>query len=97
MRLEEIPAAPFSDEGFGAPVSVQSGRVRKRGNDRLVESGGRFKLFPDGNATLSILSGGGFFKWARGETPFSAGKAYALKGIKEIEVNGKSVFLFTQE
>lgn len=71
--------------------------MRSRGGDRLVESGGRFKLDCAARGALYILSGSGFIKWARGETPFSAGDAFVLEETGETELNGACAFLFTRE
>ena len=97
MTLQKIPAAPPGTEGFDAPVRVQGGLMRKRGGDRLVESGGRFKLECTGKARLFILSGEGYFKWARGETPFAAGETFLLDGTGECDLYGICAFLVARE
>ena len=97
MTLQKIMAAPPDTEGFGEPVRVQGGVMRKRGDDRLVESGGRFKLDCAGNMRLYILSGEGHFKWARGETPFSAGEAFLIGGAGECDLYGICAFVWARE
>lgn len=97
MILQRISAAPPNAEGFGGAVRVQGGTLRTRGGDRLVESGGRFKLDCAGSARLFILSGEGQFKWARGETPFSAGDAFLLEGTGECDLYGICAFLLARE
>ena len=97
MTLQKISAAPPDTEGFGEPVRVQGGTLRKRGDDRLVESGGRFKLECTGKARLSILSGEGRLKWARGETPFSAGETFLLDGTGECDLYGTCAFVWARE
>ncbi len=97
MKLCKIQAAPPPAAGFGEPVHVQGGEMRTRGRDRLVESGGRFKLDCETRANLFILSGEGYIKWARGETAFAAGDAFALEETHETELNGVCAFLLIQE
>ncbi len=97
MTLQKIAAAPPDTDGFGEPVRVQGALMRKRGDDRLVESGGRFKLECTGKMRLFILSGEGHFKWARGETPFAAGEAFALDGAGECDLYGICAFLVARE
>lgn len=102
MRLEKSQndfsaAFEYSESDFGAPVSVQGGKKRENGNIIFVESGGRYKLFASGCDLVKILTGSGYFKWARGEKPFSAGEVFCAEEIGEYELNGKCSFLVIRE
>lgn len=97
MKLQPIRETAPDVSGFGGAVHVQGGTMRSRGRDRLVESGGRFKLDCAGRARLFVLSGEGFIKWARGETPFFAGDAFLLEETGETELNGVCTFFCIQE
>ncbi len=76
-----------------APRTVQGGQLYSPDKTTLfVESGGRYKLFTERADYVKIVQGKGFFKWARGETPFSEGDAFCMKEVGEYEINGRCHF-----
>lgn len=94
MDAEQFSAAlPSPAEAFGAARHVQGGQVQTAGRVTRIVSGGRFKRFPTGSELIRIESGAGYFKWARGETPFSAGECFCAEGLEEYEFNGAGEFL----
>ncbi len=98
MTLQKLPqTATVDTAGFSEPVHVQGGSLYTRGDDRLVESGGRFKIFNKMRARLVILSGEGYIKWARGETPFAAGDGFLCDGEGELDLYGACAFLLARE
>ena len=97
MKLVKIQAELPDTAGFGDPVHVQGASLRFRGKDRLAESTGRFKLDIASRAMLYILSGEGYIKWARGETPFSAGDVFFAEETGETELCGACTFFMTQQ
>ena len=86
-------AETFENAEFQDPVHVQGGLKYTNGNLLKIESGGRYKLFTDTCDYIKFLQGSGHFKWARGETDFSAGDIFIAQETGEYEVNGKCVFL----
>lgn len=94
-KLTEPPAVSFDipEADFSEPVRVQGGQKRTCGNAVRVSSANRYKLFTEAKDYIRILSGEGRFKWARGETPFSAGDFFLADGIGEYELNGACEFI----
>lgn len=90
-------AETFEGAVFSDPVKVQGGLKYECGNLLKIESGGRYKLFTETRDYIKILEGGGHFKWARGETPFSAGDIFLAEEPGEYELNGKGVFLILRK
>ena len=93
-RTGELPAAKtfeFSDK------TVQGAKLGKRENMLYVISPRRFKLYAEKADTLTFLAGSGHFKWARGETDFSAGDIFRIEGEGEYEVNGNCTFIAVRE
>ncbi|MGN0823172.1 MAG: hypothetical protein ACI4NG_05305 [Candidatus Gallimonas sp.] len=94
---EEKDGFALPTEAFGEGTRVQGGVKRALGNAIRVESGGRYKLFTDGCDYIKIHAGDGFFKWARGETPFRGGEIFLAEAPGEYEVNGVCVFTVVRE
>ena len=90
-------SAPADTEGFSEPVHVQGGTMRTRGRERWIESGGRFKLSCEERAQLFVLSGEGYIKWARGETPFAAGDGFFCEGEGELDLYGACTLIWVRE
>lgn len=81
-----------SENLLSTPVHVQGGFKRAYKNVLLIQSGGRYKLETSSVDYLKIISGCGYFKWARGETRFSEGEVFAAEAVGEYEVNGICTF-----
>lgn len=72
---------------------LQGATVGKFGDALYILSPRRYKLFTEHSDEIHILEGNGHFKWARGETPFSAGQSFFAEGLGEYEVNGNCTFI----
>ena len=98
MKLRKIDAEiffsalPAGDLAFGAARRVQGADVSAYQNVTRIVSGGRYKRFPAGSELLRAARGTGHIKWARGETPFSAGDCFLAEGLEEYELNGGGEF-----
>ncbi len=103
MKLERIAkreaeeAFLCSPQDFGEPVPVQGGKKRALGNKLFIESGGRYKLFGEGCDLILFTEGSGHFKWARGETSFTAGDVFRAEKLGEYEINGLCSFFVVRE
>jgi hypothetical protein len=96
VKLQEYP--PFySEEEFSSSVHVQGGEKRTYQNALLINSGGRYKLYTDGEDRILICAGNGYFKWVRGETPFHEGEVFLAEEVGEYEINGKVTFQVIRE
>lgn len=99
MKLQKTDEAAFSAAlpslmpPFGEATHVQGASVQTAGSLVHIVSGGRFKRFPAGSERIRIERGAGYFKWARGETPFAAGDTFLAEGLEEYELNGAGEFL----
>lgn len=100
MLITKTKAAaelPDADQFEFSEKTVQGAKLGKRENMLYVISPRRFKLYADGADTITFLSGGGHFKWARGETDFAAGDIFRIEGEGEYEVNGNCTFIAVRE
>ncbi len=95
QKIEARQAVPFNyaDADFSAPVRVQGAEKRVYGSALKVCSDKRYKLFTETKDYIKILSGGGFIKWSRGETPFAAGDIFLAEAIGEYELSGACEFI----
>ncbi len=99
MKLQKTDEAAFAAAlpspmpAFGEAVRVQGASVQAAENLLFIVSDGRFKRFPAGSERIRVERGAGYFKWARGETPFAAGDAFLAEGLEEYELNGAGEFL----
>lgn len=72
---------------------VQGAAIAAMGEYLCVRSPRRYKLFTEGEDVLLVLTGGGHFKWKRGELPFAAGDCFQISAVGEYEVNGACTFI----
>ena len=99
MKLQKTDEAAFSAAlpspmpPFGEATHVQGASVQTAGSLVHIVSGGRFKRFPAGSERIRIERGAGYFKWARGETPFAAGETFLVQACGEYEINGACAFI----
>ncbi len=73
--------------------TVQGARIGKKGNDLLIISPRRYKLFTAGMDRLKVVEGNGFFKWKRGENKFTAGDIFEISEVGEYEINGNGTYI----
>lgn len=101
--LKKISSSPLFDlpeeEFVFSEQSVQGAKTAKRGNDVLILSPKRFKLFTEGvdYVKILVLNGEGHFKWSRGETKFLEGDEFEVNGVGEYELNGDGKYLIVRK
>lgn len=98
MKIEKITESqsvcfPARENFEMRDNTVQGARIGVNGNATLIVSPRRYKVYTDGTDRVKILEGAGFFKWKRGETPFSAGDCFEICRVGEYEINGNGVFI----
>lgn len=95
MKIEKTEPFPYpAREDFTMQgACVQGARIGKKGSALLIISPRRYKLYTDGRDLVRIEEGHGFFKWKRGETPFSAGDCFEVCQTGEYEISGKGVYI----
>ena len=95
-KTEPFPC-PAQEDFMMQETRVQGARIGKKGSALLIVSPRRYKLYTDGRDLVRIVEGSGFFKWKRGETPFSAGDSFEVSQTGEYEINGKGVYIVLRE
>lgn len=92
-KIENEILFPSVEEFEMQENTVQGARIGKKGNDLLIVSPRRYKLFTSGMDRVKVLEGNGFFKWKRGETKFSAGDCFEVSDVGEYEINGNGTYI----
>lgn len=93
VKLQTEIHVPEKTQFVMQEQTVQGAKIGKSGNDLLIISPRRYKLYTDGADRVKIVEGEGFFKWKRGETKFRTGDNFEISQVGEYEINGKGTFV----